>query len=146
MTTMRLLKTPGQYVLVSCAYLANAINISYQSIHRAGSVHKNAVNLGIVLPLLIGVSLLILLIPTALRHTSILIEKALVIITGILLLSSIIAYLRVLGEHWALLPYGNLIFLLMSWLAAILAGWLTREAFKDLHTCPKHRANLPAEK
>ena len=137
MTMKKLLNKPSQYVLVSCAYLANAVNVSYQSIHRTGSIQRNTANLGIVLPLLIGASLVTILIPTALRHTSILVEKTLVIITGILLLLSIIDYLRALGVHWALLPYSNPIFLLMSWLAAILAGRLLREVFKGAHSCRK---------
>ena len=135
--TMRLLKKPSQYVLALCAYLANAVHASYPSIHRAGSLQRHTADFGVVLPLLIGVSLVILLIPAALRHTSSLAEKTVVIVTGILLVLCVIGHLHVLGLHWAVLPHGDLIFLITSWLATILAAVLTLEVFKGEHSRPK---------
>lgn len=135
--TMRLLKRPSQYVLALCAYLANAVHESYTSIHRTVSLQRHAADFGAVLPLLIGVSLVILLIPTALRHTSSLVEKTVVIATGALLVLCILGYLHVLGVHWAVLPHGGLIFLIASWLATILAAVLTLEVFKGEHSRPK---------
>lgn len=134
---MRLLKTPTQYVVVCCAYLAHAIYANFSFLHRVEQIPTHEGDRGVVLPLLIGVSLVILLIPTALRHTTLQIEKVVVIITGVLLVMCVIGYLHDLGLRWAILPNGDLLFVIASWLAAMFSGLLTLEVVRADHACLK---------
>jgi hypothetical protein len=92
-----------------------------------------------VLPLLIGVPFVILLIPTALRHTSYLAEKAVVIVTGFLLAQCTIGYVHTLGVQWAVFPYGDPIFVIISWLVVILAGVLTLQMLRGDHVTSEKR-------
>lgn len=129
-TTMRLLRKPAQYIAALCAYLANAIHATYSFIRHSNSIQRHT-DFGVVLPLLIGVSLVMLLVPTAFRHTSYVIEKAVVIVTGVLLMMCVIGYLNALGVQRALLPHGDLIFVMGSWLAAALVAAFTVQVLSN---------------
>jgi hypothetical protein len=121
----RLLKSPKDYVLILCAYLANALYASYILFYQNKSAPRNLSDVGVVVPLLIGMSAVILLIPMAIRRTSLGLEKAVVVITGILFALCVVDYLRDLGVEWFYLPEFKAMFMIVSWVAAILSSILT---------------------
>jgi hypothetical protein len=137
---LTLLKKPSQYIFAWCVYLTNCIHATYSLVYPNGSFHTHTVNRGVEVPLLIGVVIIILSIPLALRQTSYTTERAILIITGLLLVMCAIGDLHTLGARWAVLPYGDVTFVAISWILTILAGaWL----FQVLHS--DHFRNVKRE-
>jgi 4-amino-4-deoxy-L-arabinose transferase-like glycosyltransferase len=117
---MRLFKGKGTYIFVFCVYAVNALFLLF---HTVKTPPLHTTSLTIVVPQVIGMSLLAVIALVAIRRTSSAIER------GVLVLTSVICALfvaRVAESNGCDLPallYSHSVFVVVSCVAALLAGW-----------------------
>jgi hypothetical protein len=131
-SVMRFSKKPSTYVTLFFVYLANAASATYLSLHESSWIHQqHSVKIGVLVPLFIGVCLLLFIIPAELKRTSVPIEKVVLILTETLFVICFALDLHALGFFWAIVPFGDPLFDVISWAAAVLVGVRTLQVLRN---------------
>jgi hypothetical protein len=118
---MRLFKATSTYVYIFCAYVLNAIVLLLHSVKSSPSSH-NPADLLVLIPMIVGMLAGAVMSFFSIRHTSIFVEKSVLILTGLLCLLFVISTLPGLGYEWAAFPFSRPLFIVISCVAAVLVG------------------------
>ncbi len=118
---MRLFDATSTYVYIFCAYALNALVLLLHSTKGPISSHRTP-DLLILVPMIAGMMFGALLSFVSIRKTSSLIEKGVLILTGVLCLLFLVSVLPEIGYEWANFPFSHAIFVIISCVAAVLVG------------------------
>jgi hypothetical protein len=118
---MQLFEKTNTYVYIFCAYTLNALLLLFHSMKGSLASHKPP-DLLVLVPMILGMGSGVLLSFVFIRRTSSLVEKAVLILTGVLCLLFLVSVLAEIGYEWADFPFSHAIFVLVSCAAAVLAG------------------------
>lgn|SRR5215469_1638012 len=119
--TMRLFDAKSTYVYIFCAYALNALFLLLHSPKVPTSSYESS-NFLIVVPKIVGMIFGAVLSFASIRKTSSLIEKTVLILTGLLCLLVLASVLPKVGYEWANFSFSHSIFVIVSCVAAVLAG------------------------
>jgi len=119
---MRLFKEKKMYVYVFCVYAITALFLLLHTVKKSVPVHRDAL-LSIVIPQVIGMSLLAVMASLATRRTSNILEKCALVLTGIVCVLSVVSVFPKFGYDVPTLLIDHSVFVTVSCAAAVLAGW-----------------------
>jgi hypothetical protein len=118
---MRLFDATSTYVYIFCAYALNALVLLLHS--TKGPISSNRPpDLLVLVPMIVGMMFGALLSFVWIRKTSSLIEKSVLMLTGVLCLLFLVSVLPEIGYEWANFRFSHLIFIIVSCVAAVLVG------------------------
>lgn len=119
---MRLFRAKSTYVYVFCVYAINALFLLFHATKKSMPTHRTPF-VSIVVPQVTGMLLLGVLASLATRKTSSILEKCVLISTTIICLLFVVSVLPEYGYNLPgpLLNYS--VFVAVSCVAALLAGW-----------------------
>jgi hypothetical protein len=118
---MRLFRATSTYVYIFCAYALNALVLLLHSVRSPLSPHKPP-DLLVLIPMVVGMAAGALFSFISIRSTTNLVEKTVLILTGVLCLLFLVSVLPEIGYEWASFPFSYAIFVIVSCAAAVLAG------------------------
>lgn len=118
---MRLFDATSTYVYIFCMYALNALFLLLHSTKSPISSHRS-LDLLVLVPMVVGMMFGAFLSFVSIQKTSNIIEKAVLILTGILCLLFLISVLPQVGYEWANFPFSHAIFVIVSCVAAVLTG------------------------
>ena len=118
---MRLFDATSTYVYIFCAYALNALFLLLHSTNSPMSSHRSPDFL-VLVPMIVGMTFGASLSFVSTRKTSSMIEKTVLILTGVLCLLFLISVLPKAGYEWANFPFSHAIFVTVSCVAAVLTG------------------------
>jgi hypothetical protein len=118
---MRLFHDRKLYAYAFCAYVINALLVSYQG-HKLETVGRRPL-LSIVVPQIIGMLFLALLASVATRRTSSILEKSILILTAMICLLSVASVLPKFNYDLPKFLIQHLVFVIASYALAMLSGW-----------------------
>lgn len=119
---MLLLKAPRNYIIAFVAYAANAFYVLRLSLWHGFNSTMPMPQRGVLIPSVVGVSFFALILPALVKDTSSAVERAVILLTEILLILYLAEALYALGFRWALVPLDQVMFTIFSCGAALLAG------------------------
>lgn len=119
---MRLFKAKGLYIYVFCVYAINALFLLFHH-GKKSTPTDGAVGLSIALPQVIGMLFLAVVASLATRRTSSVLERCVLILTSIICLLFVASVLPKFGYNPPRPLHDYSIFVAVSCLAALLAGW-----------------------
>lgn len=127
---MRLFREKKIYVYVFCVYAITALFLLSPTVKKSVPAHRGAL-LSIVIPQVVGMSLLAVVVSFAIRRTSNILEKCALILTGIICLLSVVSVFPKFGYDLPRPLIDHSVFVIVSCAAAVLAGWRMLQVVTD---------------
>jgi len=127
---MRLFKDRSTYVYASCVYAANALFLALHTAKKT-ALAPGGPPFSIVVPQVIGMSLLAIIAWIATRRTSSVLERCVLTLTGIICLLSVASAVRKFDINVSPMLIDHSVFVVVSWAAAFLAAWRTVQVWKE---------------
>lgn len=118
------------YVYVFCVYAITALFLLSHTVKRSVPAHRGAL-FSIVIPQVIGMSLLAVMASVATRRTSNILEKCALVLTGIICLLSVVSVFPKFGYDVPGPLIDHSVFVTISCAAAVLAGWRMVQVVTD---------------
>jgi hypothetical protein len=126
---MRLFNDRSTYVYASCVYVTNAVFLACHTTKKAIPAAMGS-PFSIVVPQVIGMSFLAIISWLAIRRTSSILERCVLVLTGLVSALSVTSALRKFGLNVPPMLVDHLLFVVLSWAAALLTLWRTLEVWK----------------
>ena len=118
---MRLFRTKSTYVYLFCAYAINAVFLLFHTVKNHAPLHTTP--LTIVVPQVIGMLLLAVMALVAIRRTSSVIERSVLVLTSVICLLFIAGVAEWNGYDLPAPLHSHSVFVAVSCVAALLAAW-----------------------
>lgn len=117
---MRLFRAKSTYIYLFCVYALNAVFLLFHTVKNHAS---HTTPLTIVVPQVIGMLLLAVVALVAIRRTSSVIEKSVLVLTSVICLLFIAGVAESNGCDLPAPLHSHSVFVAVSCVAALLAGW-----------------------
>lgn len=118
---MRLFRAKSTYISLFCVYALNAVFLLFYTVKNHAPLHTTP--LTIVVPQVIGMLLLAVIALVAIRRTSSVIERSVLVLTSIICLLFIAGVAESIGCDLPAPLHSHPVFVAVSCVTALLAAW-----------------------
>jgi Gpi18-like mannosyltransferase len=118
---MRLFRSKGTYIYLVCVYAINALFLLFHAVRKQAPLQTTP--LLTVVPQVIGMLLIAVIVLMAMRRTSSVLEKSVLVLTSAICVLFIASVVKSHGYNLPSPLYSHSVFVAVSCGAALLAGW-----------------------